>query len=503
MEDVRDAHSNAAPQKRKSVMTDDKMHSFLSFSLDTSLQGEKSKTDKLKEWTIESRPVQLFLALVIWIGGTTLFYVYQQNLTGAQAFFATIDSGFSIGFGALGPSKPIPAGYNYSNMTDEDFHDLNISIVSVGCYNQAAGGGPASGCEWYTVIHIFVGTILLSMVLGYYAAYIVYKCDDWKDGIAAMAKKEAEKAKYSPPDPTHKPGKADNRKASTTVAAGPSSWDTMYSYTLGSSLFRTLAFYLFLTFVGIIFGMVKNQDPLNVGDDPDWSFGKSMLFSVSAMSTGGLVSPNIDDFSMVFCGVLSAVGVISYGMAIGAVADIFSDYELNRLISQKVKGQAETEEIEFVQKLQESGGQLTKDKFLAIELMKMGKVAQEDLDLIDERWSDMDVDADGSVSTEEMVAAMYFEMADADGSATLDKREFEFLLSHMSLQIPSVNPREGTWGDEFDGVDLDNSGCLTRKEFIVFWRKFRDDTIGSSIEGATAIASMEGKARRPYSLTAV
>ena len=33
MEDVRDAHSNAAPQKRKSVMTDDKMHSFLSFSL--------------------------------------------------------------------------------------------------------------------------------------------------------------------------------------------------------------------------------------------------------------------------------------------------------------------------------------------------------------------------------------------------------------------------------------------------------------------------------------
>ena len=71
-----------------------------------------------------------------------------------------------------------------------------------------------------------------------------------------------------------------------------------------------------------------------------WSFGKAMLFAVAGMSTGGLVSPNIDDFSMAFVACLSIVGVISYGMAIGAIADIFSDYELNRLISQKVKGRA-------------------------------------------------------------------------------------------------------------------------------------------------------------------
>ena len=194
MSDIRDVHSNAAPQTRDSVMTDDKMHSFLSFSLDESLQGEKTKIDRLKEWTTESRPVQLFLVLVIWFGGSTLFYRYQQNLTGAQAFFATVDAGFSIGFGALGLSKPIPAGYNYSNMTADDLQALNISIVSIGCYNQAAGGGPAIGCEVFTVFWLLLfGTLIISAVLGYYAAYIVYKCDDWKDGIAAMAKKEAEK----------------------------------------------------------------------------------------------------------------------------------------------------------------------------------------------------------------------------------------------------------------------------------------------------------------------
>ena len=44
---------------------------------------------------------------------------------------------------------------------------------------------------------------------------------------------------------------------------------------------------------------------------------------------------------------------------------------------------ADSEEIEFVQKLQQTGGMLTKDKFLAIELMKMGKVSQDDLDMID------------------------------------------------------------------------------------------------------------------------
>ena len=44
----------------------------------------------------------------------------------------------------------------------------------------------------------------------------------------------------------------------------------------------------------------------------------------------------------------------------------------------------------------------------------------------------MDVDSDGGVSTEEMVAAMYFEMADADKSGTLDKHEFTFLVRPSS-----------------------------------------------------------------------
>jgi len=482
-----------------SIQSDEKMNSFLNFSLDDTM-NEKSKMDKIREYTTESRPAQLCLALVVWLGSGTAFYRYHQNLTGAQAFFAVVDAGFSIGFGASGPTERIPEGMNYSAMNETEIAALNISSVYVGCYNQANGGKSAAGCEIYTIFHIIFGTLIISCVLGFYAAYIVYKCDDWKEGIKEMAKKEADKERYSPPDPNaanNRPGKA---KAASSVTGTSSS--TLWDNTFGSSLFRTVGFFVFLVFIGIIWGMTNDQDYFNLGDDKHWSFGKSALFAVAAMSTGGLVSPNIDDFSMGFVAVLSIIGVISYGMAIGAIADVFSDYELNRLIKQKVKGRADTEEIEFVQKLQATGGCLTRDKFLAIELMKMGKISQDDLDLIDGRWNDMDVDSDGGVSTEEMVAAMYFEMADADNTGTLDKREFEFLLEHMEKQIPSVIRPVDSWGNEFDRVDADNSKCLNRREFILFWRKFRDSTMGTEA-GSAAIQAIEGKARRPYSLTAV
>ena len=51
-----------------------------------------------------------------------------------------------------------------------------------------------------------------------------------------------------------------------------------------------------------------------------WPFSRALLFSVSALSTGGLVAPSTDESAMWFTGVYTLFGVPLYGYVLASVA---------------------------------------------------------------------------------------------------------------------------------------------------------------------------------------
>jgi hypothetical protein len=67
-----------------------------------------------------------------------------------------------------------------------------------------------------------------------------------------------------------------------------------------------------------------------------WTFTQAALFAIGTMSTAGLVSPTIDNDSVIFVGVFMIFGVLSFGLTLGGIADYFSQKELNRLTKMKL-----------------------------------------------------------------------------------------------------------------------------------------------------------------------
>jgi hypothetical protein len=85
-----------------------------------------------------------------------------------------------------------------------------------------------------------------------------------------------------------------------------------------------------------------------------WSFGKSLLFSIAAMSTAGLVSPEIDDGEMMFSALYSILGVCAYAMFIGAVVDVVNDHFNASILNERMNGKMK-EDAHMMHKLMQDG----------------------------------------------------------------------------------------------------------------------------------------------------
>jgi hypothetical protein len=85
-----------------------------------------------------------------------------------------------------------------------------------------------------------------------------------------------------------------------------------------------------------------------------WSFGKSLLFAIAAMSTAGLVSPEIDDGEMMFSALYSILGVCAYAMFIGAVVDVVNDKFNESILDERMNGKMK-EDAHMMHKLMQDG----------------------------------------------------------------------------------------------------------------------------------------------------
>eukprot|EP00729_Bicosta_minor_P029560 gene29560-29547_t len=91
--------------------------------------------------------VIVVVASVLWLLFGTAFYVHSSGLRLDQAFYFCVQSGLSIGYGA----------------------------TNVTCATAPADPYGGDACRWYTVFHVLVGSVIISVALGLWLSDAVNK----------------------------------------------------------------------------------------------------------------------------------------------------------------------------------------------------------------------------------------------------------------------------------------------------------------------------------------
>jgi len=198
---------------------------------------------------------------------------------------------------------------------------------------------------------------------------------------------------------------------------------------------------------------------------------------------------------MIFVGFFSIFGVVAYGLAISAVVDkvieYFEDQALAELLEEHLQ-----DDLKLLDNISDNqtDHEISKNTYTRIQLLKMKRVDMDDLEVIDKKWDQMDVDKGGTISRDELMAYTHFEMADEDDSGVLEMEEFIKLMLFMTKRLPEIPQPKAplTWADKYAKFDLDHDGQMTQGEFINFWRQLRHATDrGLTYFGQTQLSEIE------------
>ena len=166
------------------------------------------------------------------------------------------------------------------------------------------------------------------------------------------------------------------------------------------SSYRTILLWALWVTAGALWGAIAEG----------WGPITSLYFAVGALGTGGLQAPSltaqgvIKPSSALFVGLWCLTGIPLFGMALGGGASIF----VSRVIAAKERRAMQrpitTEEFEFAQSLFEDDGKLDLSEFIALELLRLGKVEMATLNSIKREFSRIDTNRDGKLTAQEVLA---------------------------------------------------------------------------------------------------
>lgn len=140
-----------------------------------------------------------------------------------------------------------------------------------------------------------------------------------------------------------------------------------------------------------------------------WDAVTALYFAVGGLATGGLQSPSLHpatgqlpDGSALFVAAYCLTGIPIFGMALGKFAGAF----VSKMLAAKERKALHTpispDEYEFAQQLFNSDGKVDLAEFMALELLRLGKVDVDMLRMIRAQFMRLDADRNGKLSREEV-----------------------------------------------------------------------------------------------------
>ena len=357
-----------------------------------------------------------------WFGLATLFFARSEGWPLAQSLFYAVDTGMSIGFGAVAEE--------------------------------------ARRTKMFTIVHVLLGASALGGVLALFAEAVVADASTVASAeytgaalSAAFARADTSGDGQLGPDELRKAlgqlgVRLDDGALSATLKQFDADGDGHISVAefcaairphlaagsntgaaedIGVAIRRAVAlrgesalarasrrvqaafaeqrtFLLFALWVGLgaVWGMVtEGWDPVT-----------GVYFAVGGLSTGGLQAPSLTsagtlpDASAIFVALWCLSGIPIFGFALGRFANIFVERLLAARERRALSRPIADGEFDFAEQLFASDGQVDLAEYLALELLRLGKVDMSTLELLKGEFDRRDKDKNGKLSRDEATGAL-------------------------------------------------------------------------------------------------
>ena len=373
-----------------------------------------------------------------WIFASSVFYHSYLGTTYTQSLFFAVETGLSVGYGAKG----------------------------IDCGGEAV-------CEALTSFHIMFVALLFAISLAAYASLVL-----------------VEKSKRLVKEERSRVIREDNRRRLKSIRGGRTE-ETIhccsYLSSSTSSVIRYVFLYVFYIMLGIVYGV----------EIESWTFTKSLLFSTSAVATGGVVAPDrVDDVSMLLVTLYTIFGAFVFAFLITTVVDYIMEYMARRRIrSNGTLVLTPKDRKNLREDLFSGKSHVSYATFLEYTLLKTRAVSADALRRTRLAWNSINVDGDDRITIEEMYASQLFEMADRNGDGDLSRAEFsqlcELIVRRQGYDTQVQNEISRRLQREFMRLDENRSGRIEKHEFVRFVTRL-ETLLGDFVGGCSTSSSSTG-----------
>ena len=172
-----------------------------------------------------------------------------------------------------------------------------------------------------------------------------------------------------------------------------------------------LVFVLWVS-MGIVWGMIHKQ----------WDFITATHFAISALATGGLTAPQVDQVTgildaqpAIFCGIFCLLGIPLFALTLGHFAKVLVDGQAKALEASALTRPLSQHEYDLARHLTSTRntysplppGQhspLHLSDFMVLQLLRQGKLTVEMVEVLKQNFDLLDKDHSGAVTLEEAIA---------------------------------------------------------------------------------------------------
>ena len=277
----------------------------------------------------------------------------------------------------------------------------------------------------YVIVFILVGACLGSVILGYVAEWVLATQERVLEALARRRARvmsaDVEKIRERLSDASRRSvaraergerdialRRTDDAMDEPTETESPDSTDSSSNVPVLKALFVVL----FFTTVGAL-GMMAIEKV---------SFTTAFYWAVVTVTTVGYgdVTPKTD-FGKLFTCVFATLAVGTVGWAISTIAELYIKASLVNDANEKLDQCRVTPE--YLAEVGGKKGYVTRLDFFKATLVSLGKVTDADIEMVDKRFDELDVNDDGQLSIEDLIGDM--DQLAADLAKVLRAREEE------------------------------------------------------------------------------
>mmetsp|Transcript_54846 Transcript_54846/g.158657 ORF Transcript_54846/g.158657 Transcript_54846/m.158657 type:complete len:415 (+) Transcript_54846:83-1327(+) len=150
----------------------------------------------------------------------------------------------------------------------------------------------------------------------------------------------------------------------------------------------------------------------------------SIYFAIAALSTAGIVATKTvaGDAHVIFVGFYCLIGVPLYAMMLGSFANLLTEHYIEKKTTQKLNENLTEAETAFLAHLAGTDGndEVNLAEYTELQLLRLGIVDRDTLHQIKSQFSKMDNEAKGKVKMRDFVHAQHLRSLEAPGAAVQD-----------------------------------------------------------------------------------